>query len=155
MYNPWMVPSLNEFTFLCCPECVFRSKIATSFQTHAIQNHQSFFNVTVSSYYPAWQGVNRRQLPAHLTQQAVATGGCCSRFLQSISHHSRAGSAENTNSKLVLETANNPWLVQPVGRLQPPTYEIAVTKHPEDDLFFWPQGRRGLPPVWIVEFHKE
>ena len=34
-----MVPSLNEFTFLCCPECVFRSKIATSFQTHAIQNH--------------------------------------------------------------------------------------------------------------------
>ena len=39
MYNPWMVPSLNEFTFLCCPECVFRSKIATSFQTHAIQNH--------------------------------------------------------------------------------------------------------------------
>ena len=39
MYNPWMVPSLNEFTFLCCPECVFRSKTATSFQTHAIQNH--------------------------------------------------------------------------------------------------------------------
>ena len=39
LLNPWMVPSLDEFTFLCCPECVFRSKTATTFQTHAVQNH--------------------------------------------------------------------------------------------------------------------
>ncbi len=37
--NPWLVPSVEEFFFLCCPECVFRSKEESSFQTHALQNH--------------------------------------------------------------------------------------------------------------------
>ena len=37
--NPWQVDSLNAFYFLCCPECVYRSKEESSFQTHALQNH--------------------------------------------------------------------------------------------------------------------
>ncbi len=37
--NPWLVESLEAFSFLCCPECVYRSKEANSFQVHAMQNH--------------------------------------------------------------------------------------------------------------------
>ena len=37
--NPWQVDNLQAFWFLCCPECVYRSKEETSFQIHAIQNH--------------------------------------------------------------------------------------------------------------------
>ena len=37
--NPWQVDDLQAFSFLCCPECVYRSQEETSFQVHAIQNH--------------------------------------------------------------------------------------------------------------------
>ena len=45
--NPWQVDNLMAFSFLCCPECVYRSQEETSFQVHAIQNHPRssvFFN---------------------------------------------------------------------------------------------------------------
>ena len=38
-YNPWVVASLDEFNFLCCPECIFRTKEEITFQVHAMQNH--------------------------------------------------------------------------------------------------------------------
>ena len=38
-HNPWAVTSIESFNFLCCPECVYRSKEESSFQSHAIQNH--------------------------------------------------------------------------------------------------------------------
>ncbi len=31
--------SLEAFTFLCCPECVYRSQEVNNFQAHALQNH--------------------------------------------------------------------------------------------------------------------
>ena len=37
--NPWLVESIEAFSFYCCPECVFRSKEANFFQVHALQNH--------------------------------------------------------------------------------------------------------------------
>ena len=37
--NPWLVSSLDDFSYLCCPECVYRSKETNSFQAHALQNH--------------------------------------------------------------------------------------------------------------------
>ena len=37
--NPWMVESIEAFSFYCCPECVFRSKDESFFQRHALQNH--------------------------------------------------------------------------------------------------------------------
>ena len=37
--NPWAVTSIGSFNFLCCPECVYRSKEESSFQIHAIKNH--------------------------------------------------------------------------------------------------------------------
>jgi len=38
--NPWRVQSIDDFNFLCCPECVYRSKEENSFQSHALQNHE-------------------------------------------------------------------------------------------------------------------
>ena len=37
--NPWHVDSLQAFSYLCCPECVYRCQEETSFQAHAVQNH--------------------------------------------------------------------------------------------------------------------
>ena len=37
--NPWQVESIEAFSFYCCPECVFRSKDDSVFQSHALQNH--------------------------------------------------------------------------------------------------------------------
>ena len=47
MNNPWQVDNLQAFTFLCCPECHFRSKEEYAFQDHALSSHpdsQIFFN---------------------------------------------------------------------------------------------------------------
>ena len=44
--NPWVATSWEEFTYVCCPECVFKSHEKTSFYAHAIQNHpksEAFF----------------------------------------------------------------------------------------------------------------
>ena len=37
--NPWMVENIEAFVYYCCPECVFRSKDESFFQSHALQNH--------------------------------------------------------------------------------------------------------------------
>ena len=37
--NPWNVPNLSDFMFYNCPECVYKSKDDTDFQTHAVVNH--------------------------------------------------------------------------------------------------------------------
>lgn len=45
--NPWQVQSLDAFNYLCCPECVFRSKETQLFENHAVLNHPQssvFFN---------------------------------------------------------------------------------------------------------------
>ncbi len=39
MPNPWEVDTLKEFCFYCCPECDFRSKSESPFQSHALKNH--------------------------------------------------------------------------------------------------------------------
>ena len=37
--NPWYVESIEDFTFICCPECSYKSKTETKFQIHALENH--------------------------------------------------------------------------------------------------------------------
>ena len=37
--NPWLVESIETFSFYCCPECTFRTKEDTYFEAHALQNH--------------------------------------------------------------------------------------------------------------------
>jgi len=41
IFNPWLVDSIQAFWFLKCPECVFDTKEADSFQEHAVENHPS------------------------------------------------------------------------------------------------------------------
>ena len=37
--NPWLVENLDDFNFLCCPECAYKSKDEEAFVDHAIENH--------------------------------------------------------------------------------------------------------------------
>ena len=37
--NPWLVENLDDFNFLCCPECAYKSKDDEAFIDHAIDNH--------------------------------------------------------------------------------------------------------------------
>ena len=37
--NPWLVEDLDDFYFLCCPECSYKSKDDEAFMDHAVENH--------------------------------------------------------------------------------------------------------------------
>ena len=37
--NPWLVEDLDDFYFLCCPECTYKSKDDEAFMDHAVENH--------------------------------------------------------------------------------------------------------------------
>ena len=37
--NPWLVENIDDFNFLCCPECAYKSKIEEAFISHAVENH--------------------------------------------------------------------------------------------------------------------
>ena len=37
--NPWLVENLDDFNFLCCPECAYKSKDDEAFIDHAVENH--------------------------------------------------------------------------------------------------------------------
>ena len=37
--NPWLVENIQEFSFLNCPECVFKVKEEDIFQDHAVKHH--------------------------------------------------------------------------------------------------------------------
>jgi len=37
--NPWNVDSIEAFSFLKCPECIFDTKEVDSFRDHAFENH--------------------------------------------------------------------------------------------------------------------
>ena len=37
--NPWLVENLDDFNFLCCPECAYKSKDDKAFIEHAIEKH--------------------------------------------------------------------------------------------------------------------
>ena len=37
--NPWLVEKIQDFSFLNCPECNFKTKEENSFQNHALKNH--------------------------------------------------------------------------------------------------------------------
>ena len=41
--NPWQVDSIQDFVFLNCPECHFKTKEEVYFQEHAVTNHPMCF----------------------------------------------------------------------------------------------------------------
>ena len=41
--NPWQVDSIQDFAFLNCPECSFKTKTEEFFQDHAVSSHPMCF----------------------------------------------------------------------------------------------------------------
>jgi len=41
--NPWQVESIQDFSFLKCPECTFDTKDEDTFQDHATESHPLSF----------------------------------------------------------------------------------------------------------------
>ena len=37
--NPWLVENIQTFSFLNCPECMFKTKTEDTFKNHAVGNH--------------------------------------------------------------------------------------------------------------------
>ena len=52
--NPWSVKNIQEFSFLNCPECVFKVKEEDIFQDHAVKHHSLssvLFGANISTKY--------------------------------------------------------------------------------------------------------
>ena len=50
--NPWIVESIEAFSFYCCPECDFKSKDKEYFKRHAMESHNKskiFFTMSKSN----------------------------------------------------------------------------------------------------------
>jgi hypothetical protein len=65
--NPWQVDSIQEFAFLNCPECTFKSKHEDFFQEHATKSHPSssvLFNTVLDEkdFIENWNGQNEYQI---------------------------------------------------------------------------------------------
>ena len=43
--NPWSVNNIQEFWFLTCPQCSFKTKEENKFQDHAVENHPQSFEL--------------------------------------------------------------------------------------------------------------
>ena len=37
--NPWLVTSVTDLSYYCCPECQYRSQNLEKFKIHALNNH--------------------------------------------------------------------------------------------------------------------
>ena len=40
MRNPWLVTSVTDLSYYCCPECQYRSRNLDYFRIHALNNHE-------------------------------------------------------------------------------------------------------------------
>ena len=38
--NPWLVTSVTDLSYYCCPECQYRSQNLDKFKIHALNNHE-------------------------------------------------------------------------------------------------------------------
>ena len=47
--NPWLVDSIQAFSFFNCPECQVKTKDKNFFQGHALQNHPLSFEFFCTS----------------------------------------------------------------------------------------------------------
>ena len=57
--NPWLVEDLDDFYFLCCPECAYKSKDDEAFIDHAVGNHPQ--SKTSSIFSEAEQELSRQK----------------------------------------------------------------------------------------------
>ena len=55
--NPWLVESFDEFLYYCCPECSYKCRQHTEFNSHALVAHPLARDAMLSSeQYPPEQG---------------------------------------------------------------------------------------------------
>ena len=43
-FHPWNVKNIEEFLYLCCPECDIKTKNVNTFIDHAIREHSSSYD---------------------------------------------------------------------------------------------------------------
>ena len=48
--NPWLVESIQDFSYFKCPECVFDTKEEETFEDHATENHPLSFGFFGEKY---------------------------------------------------------------------------------------------------------
>ena len=71
--NPWLVDSIQSFSFLNCPECDFKVKEEDKFHKHAVKNHPlSFvlFDQSVKKELPDFESIEQDSFPKELTYLA-------------------------------------------------------------------------------------
>ena len=52
--NPWLVTSVTDLSYYCCPECQYRSQNLEKFKIHALNNHaraNDLFNRDEDEYF--------------------------------------------------------------------------------------------------------
>ena len=52
--NPWFAENFEAFSYYCCPECNFKSKLRDNFETHALQNHENSKEFFKNCYKKSW-----------------------------------------------------------------------------------------------------
>ena len=71
--NPWLVDSIQSFSFLNCPECNFKVKEEDNFHKHAVENHPlSFvlFDQSMKKELPDFESIEQNSFPKELTYLA-------------------------------------------------------------------------------------
>ena len=71
--NPWVVDSIQSFSFLNCPECDFKVKEEDDFHKHAVKNHPlSFvlFDQSMKKELPDFESIEQDSFPKELTYLA-------------------------------------------------------------------------------------
>lgn len=48
--NPWLVENFDEFLFYCCPECNYKSRLHSEFNSHALMAHPLARDALVSTH---------------------------------------------------------------------------------------------------------
>ena len=59
--NPWIVENIDDFNFLCCPECAYKSKDEDAFISHAIENHPKSKDSVIFSDEESEESSKRKQ----------------------------------------------------------------------------------------------
>ena len=56
--NPWIAENIEAFSFYCCPECDFKSKLSDNFETHALQSHKNSKEFFKNCFQNSWAQSN-------------------------------------------------------------------------------------------------
>ena len=84
MSNPWLVDEIDDFWFLNCPECAFKTKIQNDFQYHAIGNHTSS-SVLFSDDSDILKNANKATIKKEIMNNSLSLKG---KYINKLKHSS-------------------------------------------------------------------